>query len=147
MSGVGECILRPKGFEEPMLKHKKIPRGSNMPRQIIFCFGAVLTVPWAGPRGHRTPAPWWRELCRTAQSSLWGLPRVISLQIHLISASRVSGLCYISLPDYSWRVNISLVYIVSLIGNTLRQSASAIVNVLLLCRHDTFLLLDICGRW
>lgn len=70
------------------------------------------------------------------------------MQIHLISASHVNGLCYISLPDYFCRVNVSLADITSLAENTLQQSeTSAIVNISLLCRHAAFLLLDVCGRW
>lgn len=115
--GVGEWILRSKGFEEPTVKHKKPPerlKYSKLNNFLLQC---------CAKRG-LDQSPWAQDTCSTVGIAL---PRIISLQIHRISAS-VSDVCCISSPAYSWRVNVSL----SLTENTLRESeASDVVNMLL----------------
>lgn len=117
LCGVGEWILRSKGFEEPTVKHKKPPerlKYSKLNKFLLQC---------CAKRG-LDQSPWAQDTCSTVGIAL---PRIISLQIHRISAS-VSDVCCISSPGYSWRVNVSL----SLTENTLRESeASDVVNMLL----------------
>lgn len=57
-SGVGDCGLRLKSFEEHTLKHKKTLRGSNKPNQFLLqCHANHPTLPGPGPCGHRAPPP------------------------------------------------------------------------------------------